>query len=1082
MPGNTRGETRSIRNVSRPSRLLLAGSLILIIGICSLFLVDLYGRHETAIEDTKRSALSFADVLAEHTARTFEAIELTLRAADTIRRSTEPPLAVSIESASKALQSLQSSSPALLAIGWTNVKGDVIAHSYIGPAARANISDLPHFVALRDSDQEELFVGPLFRSKATNQLISAAALRINDTNGEFAGVVTAPLDLSYFSRTFQSVQLGDNDSVALIRRDGSMLTREPYVESAAGKSFGQLPLFAERIRMAQSGTFEARSPVDQRERIYGFRVVTGLPLVILVAQDRGDALASWYRHIRTFGPLVALFVLIIVAGSFLLSRKTREHLRQAALLEATLENMYEGLIVVDSDNRIAICNSRALALLDLPVEFIDTRPTSQDVIAYQANSGEFDLASPEIKARVQPKLTGETEYLYERQRPDGKLLEIRTVPFVDGGVVRTYKDITQQRRIESELSHSERQFRILAENATDIIARLDLSGVLQYISPSCAHILGYTTSEMTGALVTDFIHPDDVAPTLAGFKMLVEGALRSDRKIEYRFRHKTGAWLWLEANPTVVFDEAGKPRELVDVVRDITDRKRMEVEALAAKAQAEQAANAKGEFLASMSHEIRTPLNSIVGFSEIILNRNDLSADVKRQVGLIRTASDSLLSIVNDVLDFSKIEEGKLQITPAAFNLAQLVDSSVAIIKGVADAKRLQVRALIDPAVPADVVGDDQRLRQVLLNLLNNAVKFTYKGFVQLDVTCIEAGNSQRHLKFSVSDTGVGIPSNKQDLLFKRFSQVDGSISREFGGSGLGLAICKRLVELMNGEIGFDSHTGAGSTFWFAFPLVVPEDGPPKSEPAIASGRTKGDRRILLVEDLEVNREIATAILSNSGYQVDAVPDGADAISAVKSGKYDLVLMDVQMPGMDGITATKILRALPLPLGGIPIIAMTANVLPDQIDGFIKAGMNGHVGKPFKPAKLIDTIETHIGFVETESRGTSAVTRNEEPAIDQLRGLISAEQLDALLKMLARRLDHFQSRHATTDQRALQEEAHRLASSAGLLGFRELSETCAQLDAAITGKQDIENLFDLARRQSLGALTALNSRLARAVS
>ena len=857
----------------------------------------------------------------------------------------------------------------------------------------------------------------------------------------------------------------------------------PYVESAAGVSFGQTSLFAERVRAAQSGTFEARSPVDERERIYAFRVVTGLPLVILVAQDRADALAAWYRHIRTFGPLVALFVLIIVAGSLLLSRKTSEHLRQAALLAATLENMHEGLIVVDSDNRIAICNSRALDLLDLPAEFINTRPTSQDVIAYQANSGEFDLASPEVKSRVQPRLTGETEYLYERQRPNGKLLEITTVPFVDGGVVRTYKDITQQRRTESELGHSERQFRILAENATDIIARLDLGGVLQYISPSSAHILGYTTSEMTGALVTDFIHPDDVEPTLAAFKMLVKGSLRSDRKIEYRFRHKAGAWLWLEANPTVVFDEAGKPQELVDVVRDITDRKRMEQEALAAKAQAEQAANVKGEFLASMSHEIRTPLNSIVGFSEIILNRNDLAADVKRQVGLIRTASDSLLSIVNDILDFSKIEEGKLQITPAAFNLAQLVDGSIAIIKGVADAKHLQVRVLIDPSVPSDVVGDDQRLRQILLNLLNNAVKFTYKGFVQLDVTCIETEDLQHHIKFSVSDTGVGIPSNKQDLLFKRFSQVDGSISREFGGSGLGLAICKRLVEMMAGEIGFDSRASAGSTFWFKIPLVMPKDISPKNEPAVVSDRAKRDRRILLVEDMEVNREIATAILSNSGYHVDAVPDGADAISAVKSGKYDLVLMDVQMPGMDGITATKILRSLPPPIGSIPIIAMTANVLPDQIDGFIKAGMDGHVGKPFKPAKLIDAIESHIGLGGAESRATpAAVTQKEEPAIDQLQALISPEQLDALLKMLTRRLDHFQSRHTRTDQRTLQEEAHRLASSAGLLGFRELSEACAQLDAAIVGEQDIENLFEVARRQSLGALAALNNRLARAPS
>ena len=499
MPGHKHGTTRLASAAVRPSRILVGASLVLMIGICALFLVDLYARHETAIEDTKRSALSFAEVLAEHTARTFEAIDLTLRAADTIRRSTEPPVSMTKEAARKGLQSLQSSSPALLAIGWSNAKGDVLVHSYQGTALRPNISDLPHFTVLRDQNQEELFVSPLFPSKANSgQWISAVARRLNDDNGNFAGVVSAPLDLSYFSRTYRSVQLGDNDVVALMRRDGSILMREPYVENAAGKSFVQSPLFKERLRMSQSGTFEANSPVDKRDRIYAFRVVSGLPLIILVAQDRADALAGWYRHIKTFGPLVGLLVLIIAAGTFLLYRKTGQQLKQTALLAATLENMHEGMIVVDKSNRIAIANSKALGMLDLPADFMDARPTSEDVIAYQANSGEFDQASPEVKSRVQPKLTGDTEYLYERQRPNGRLLEIRTVPFTEGGVVRTYRDITAQRRMENELSHSERQFRILAEHATDIIARLNFKGVVEYISPSCQYILGYTTAEMKG--------------------------------------------------------------------------------------------------------------------------------------------------------------------------------------------------------------------------------------------------------------------------------------------------------------------------------------------------------------------------------------------------------------------------------------------------------------------------------------------------------------------------------------------------------------------------------------------------------
>ena len=281
----------------------------------------------------------------------------------------------------------------------------------------------------------------------------------------------------------------------------------------------------------------------------------------------------------------------------------------------------------------------------------------------------------------------------------------------------------------------------------------------------------------------------------------------------------------------------------------------------------------------------------------------------------------------------------------------------------------------------------------------------------------------------------------------------------------------------MAGEIGFESRAGAGSTFWFSIPLAVPDAATAADAPGRAPASATGERRILLVEDLEVNREIATAILGNSGYRVDAVPDGADAIAAVKSKSYDLVLMDVQMPGIDGVTATKIIRALPSPACDVPIIAMTANVMTDQIDGFIKAGMNGHVGKPFKPATLIGAIEAHIGAANPRATVQASVGRN-EPAIDQLRTMISPEQLDALLGMLARRLEQFQGRNARTDQGTLQEEAHRLASSAGLLGFRELSDTCAQLDAAITEGREIEKLFEAARRQSRGALVELKARVA----
>lgn len=1054
----------------------------MIAGILALFAADLYARYHTAIEDAKQSVQSFADVLAEHTSRTFEAIDLTLRAANTIRRSMEPPMATSLDAARNALQGLRSSSPALLAIGWTDAQGDVLVHSYPGAPVRRNIADLPHFRALQEHNNQGLFISPLYRSNASGQWISSASLRFNNEKGEFAGAVTAPLDLSYFSKTFQSVQLGRSDAITLMRRDGTILTREPYVESAVGKSFSESPLFTQYVQQSQFGTFEAVSHVDGRDRINGFRVVPDLPLIILVTQDRADALAGWYRHLRIFGPLVLILVIILATGAALLSHKTKQHQEQTALLEATLQNMHEGLIVVDKSNRIAICNPRALELLELPPAFMNAHPKAEEVIAYQSTLEEFQPTSPEIKARVPPNLRGEIENLYERQQPNGTILEVRTVPFSDGGVVLTYKDITLQRRMEKELSDSEREFRILAENATDIIARFDFNGMLRYVSPSCEHILGYAPDELIGSVVTEFIHPDDLARTLFTFEAIVRGIGRADRRIEYRFRHKSGDWLWLEANPTVLFNEHDKPREFVDVVRDISDRKRMEAEAIAARAQAEQAAIAKGEFLATMSHEVRTPLNSIIGFSDLILGRDDLVPELRRQVGLIQTASESLLSIVNDVLDFSRIEEGRLEITKAAFNLADLVDGSVAIIRGIADAKRLDLRILVDHTVPSSVVGDHQRLRQVLLNLLNNAVKFTHRGFVQLDIHCAMSVDSKPSIRFSISDSGVGIPAGKQDRLFQRFSQLDGSVSREFGGSGLGLAICKKLIDLMGGEIGFDSRLNAGSTFWFSIPLVTGETFEARPVLGAASGGAGASRRILLVEDLEVNREIATAVLRNAGYDVHAVTDGADAVAAVSAGAYDLVLMDIQMPGMDGITATKILRSLPPPASEIPIIAMTANVLPDQIKDLLKAGMNDHVGKPFKPTKLIETIQTHIASGGGQSSDSSVATPPELTTPDQLQSLIPPDQLNALLAILMRRLEHFQSRHARSDRKMLQEEAHRLTSSAGLLGFKELSEMCSQLDAAISEDGEIEACFLAARRQSLAALEQLRKRSAASAS
>ena len=374
-------------------------------------------------------------------------------------------------------------------------------------------------------------------------------------------------------------------------------------------------------------------------------------------------------------------------------------------------------------------------------------------------------------------------------------------------------------------------------------------------------------------------------------------------------------------------------------------------ELLAQTKRAEASTIAKGNFLANMSHEIRTPLTGIIGYSGLALEDRALSGETRHYMTLVHSASTNLRKIIDDILDLGKIESGKIDVASSPFSLRDAVDTCVALAEPVAAVKGLELRKRFDPAIPQWLTGDGARTQQVMLNLVNNAIKFTEKGHVELAARLDDMADGKAMVCVSVRDSGIGIAADKVPFLFQRFQQADETIARRFGGTGLGLAISRALVTAMQGEIGVESTPGEGSTFWFTLTLPVAADPPPEPiEPAAeAAGRAL---KILVVDDSAMNADLAQALLARLGHDADIAADGGEAVHACTGARYDIVFMDVQMPGMDGMEATRRIRALDAHNENVAIVAMTANVMPVQIAEYRAAGMNDHLGKPIDRERL----------------------------------------------------------------------------------------------------------------------------------
>ncbi|MBV9984229.1 PAS domain S-box protein [Bradyrhizobium sp.] len=645
---------------------------------------------------------------------------------------------------------------------------------------------------------------------------------------------------------------------------------------------------------------------------------------------------------------------------------------------------------------------------------------------------------------------------YQMVRKDGTVVDVLLSGVLDdlptGPVsLAVMTDVTALKQARQELAEREARYRFLVDNSIDMIFELDLSLTRRYVSPASREIIGFAPEELLGRQPIMMIHPEEVDLVQSTYQAVINGQDRAS--VTNRIQHRDGGWVWVEAELRLMRDaNTGKPSGILGALRDISWRKAAEA---AAREQAEQAAKAKSDFLANISHELRTPLTAIIGISEMLLGETRMSREANKQrhfLELQRNAGRNLLNIINDILDLSKIEAGQVAIAVKPFHIHDLIGGCVDLMSRQAADKSLELSAELDPRVPHHVRGDETRLRQVLLNLLSNSVKFTEAGSIKL---CVEPdGQALDTIRFLVSDTGIGIDTSRNEWIFERFTQVDSSSTRRYGGTGLGLAISKGLVEIMGGTLEVRSQPGRGATFFFSLRLLDAEM-PVTGIPELVI-RSPANYRILLAEDNVTSRELIAAVLRHAGHDVTSVDDGRAAIEAVTKASFNLVLMDVQMPVMDGLNATRAIRRLRSEMADVPIIALTASAFPVEAGRCLSAGMNAYITKPVDWEALYATMDRLAGEQMQGTHAPSALgasVRRVKAAIldharlaDLRRKMGDRSVVNLLLGLKAEILNSFEGEESGPDLLCdIERAAHSVAGAAGLLGFDELCEACRSL-------------------------------------
>lgn len=790
----------------------------------------------------------------------------------------------------------------------------------------------------------------------------------------------------------------------------------------------------------------------------------------------------------TFYP-VSIFVALHVRARLERSHRRnflmtwRDELRLANLAlsnarhEAAFSAMSQGILLREESGLIPLVNKRAVELLGFPEEALQGKMYGRDLLRYQAQHGQFAAGvegmSPEDFAAAQQGDSSRIPLNYERKRPDGSIIEVRSTPLAQGGMVRTYTDITDRKRNEAALAKARDIAELALANMTQGIIVRQSSGEITVINRRAIELLGLPEKFMHEPITSrdllkfqresgEFNSPE----TPEAIRINVNDPDSDMRPANYERQRPDGTVLEIRST---MLPGGG----FVRTYTDVTQRKRNEAALAKARDVAEAASRARSEFLAMMSHEIRTPMNAVLGFTASLLETR-LDEDQRKSAEAIQEASDGLLNILNDILDLSKLDAGRLQFENLPFSPEAVVDNAKSMIAMRASDKGLALVAEIDPNLPKALLGDPGRIRQIVLNLVSNAVKFTAAGEVSISAQCVERDADRAVVRIAVRDTGMGIAPERLEGLFTDFVQADASIHRQFGGTGLGLAICKRLVEQMGGEISVESAPGKGSTFsfWVSLPTADVVDLELPSSPSEAIGLREQlvllgrPLRILIAEDNATNQMVVTRMLKEFDVDLRIARDGVETVEAASASDFDAIFMDMRMPRMDGLEATRAIRALEGARSAVPIIALTANAFADDVKACRDAGMDDFVAKPIRKRLLVEKLAAIAAGASKSSSGLqrrapAVVSPQPAPRADDVtlidRSVVAeicqeigpeavAEIVQAFRREGANRIEHLRKLSGKDDRKGLEVEAHTLKGAAGAVGFAQLSALAFALE------------------------------------